>query len=66
MFKGHGPAQTLVKHSIRALIISYTVLGAPYYDYNGPQNPILIIKAPILQQLFAGWAIGEGDWSLLA
>ena len=35
----------------RGLKITYTILGLPYYSYsiyNGPQNPILIIKAPIL------------------
>ena len=32
-----------------ALIITYTILGVPYYlQYNGPQNPILTIEAPIL------------------
>ena len=32
-----------------ALISTYTILGPPSYNYNnGPQNPILIIKAPIL------------------
>ena len=25
-----------------------TILGAPYENYHGHQNPILIIKAPIL------------------
>ena len=29
--------------NIGALIIAYTILGAPY-NYNGPQNPILILK----------------------
>ena len=34
-------------------IITYTILGAPYYKYsifclNIPPNPILIIKAPIV------------------
>ena len=28
-----------------ALIVTYTILGVPYYEYNGPQNPILFIKA---------------------
>ena len=31
-------------HTIEALRITYTILGAPYYNYgNGPQNPILIV-----------------------
>ena len=38
---------SLFKPNIRALIITYTILGVPYYTYNVPQNPILIIKAPI-------------------
>ena len=36
---------------IGALIITYTILGAPYSNqsnYNVPQNPILVIKAPVL------------------
>ena len=37
-------------HTIGAQIITYTILGFPYYNYKyiGPQNPILIIKAPRL------------------
>ena len=33
-------------------MITNTILGVPdyKYSYNGPQNPILIIKAPILQR----------------
>ena len=31
--------------NIGALIITYTTLGAPYYNVNGPQNPVLIIQA---------------------
>ena len=33
-----------------ALIISYTILGVPFYSYsyNGPPIPILIIRARIL------------------
>ena len=40
-----------LEHNILALIITYTILGVPYYDYSilGPQNSILIIKAPILR-----------------
>ena len=37
--------------SIAALIIAYTISEVPYYGYskyNGPQNPIPLIKAPIL------------------
>ena len=30
------------------LMITYTILVVPYYEYSlmGPQNPILIVKAP--------------------
>ena len=37
--------------TIGASIITYIILGVPYYKYSimGPQNPILIIKAPILE-----------------
>ena len=33
-----------------ALIITYTILGVPYYNCSimGPKNPILIIEAPIV------------------
>ena len=33
-----------------ALIITYIILGVPYYKYSimGPKTPILIIKAPTL------------------
>ena len=36
--------------TIGALIITYTILGPPSYNYSimGPKTPILIIKAPIL------------------
>ena len=37
--------------TIGALFITYCILGAPYYNYsyyNGHQNPILIMKAPIV------------------
>ena len=32
----------------------YTILGAPYHNYTimGPQNRILIVKAPILHDLW--------------
>ena len=33
--------------NLGALIITYTILGVPYYG-NWTQNPILIIKATIL------------------
>ena len=35
-------------HTIGPQIITYTILGFPYYNYKyiGPPNPILIIKAP--------------------
>ena len=36
--------------TIGAEIITNTIVGVPYYDYSHystPQNPILIIKAPI-------------------
>ena len=33
--------------NIGVLIITYTILGVPNYGY-GPQDPVLIIKAPIL------------------
>ena len=36
-------------------MIAYTLLGVPYYNssiVNGAQNPILIIKAPILSNRF--------------
>ena len=39
-------------YNIGAEIVTDTIVGVPYYDYsiiNGPQNPILSIKAPILQ-----------------
>ena len=33
--------------------ISHTIFGVPHYDYSilGPKNPILFIKAPILNIL---------------
>ena len=37
--------------SIGVAIITYTILVVPYYSYstnNGPQDPILIVKAPVL------------------
>ena len=36
-----------------ALRITYTILGVPYYNYgiNGPQRPVLIIKAPVVGRL---------------
>ena len=36
--------------NIEALIITSAILGVPYYSYSimGPQNPILIIKAPYI------------------
>ena len=39
------------KATIGVLIITYTILGVPYYNsyiVYWPQNPILIIKAPVL------------------
>ena len=38
------------KDEYRGLNIANTILGVPYYDYGytGPQNPILIMKAPVL------------------
>ena len=41
---------SLSPFSIGALIITNAILGAPCYNHSrmGPQNPILIIKAPIL------------------
>ena len=35
------------------LIITNTVLGVPCYTYNGPQNTILILEAPISILLLA-------------
>ena len=48
-----GPRRNF-KHPLslekRALIITYTTLGVPYYKYSiiYPQSPSLIIKAPLL------------------
>ena len=38
------------EHNLGFLIITYICWGAPYSNYRitGPQNPILIIKAPTL------------------
>ena len=43
----------LVRPNIGALIITYTIVGAPYYNYSiiYPPNPILIVMAPILPGL---------------
>ena len=43
-----------IKAEYRALIITCIILGVPDYKYrqgNGPQNPILIVKAPTLEKL---------------
>ena len=50
-----APRKTVEQKSInsaRALITSIGFWGVPYYHYSiiYPQNPILITKAPILQQ----------------
>ena len=39
--------------NVGASIITNTILRAPYYNYrkNRPQNPILIIKAPIVSAM---------------
>ena len=34
-----------------SIIVTFTILEVPYYNYNIPQNRILIIKAPILEEL---------------
>ena len=48
-------------HNIGALIVTYTILGVPYLfneRKNGPQNPILIIKAAIVPRLRI-WTVSE-------
>ena len=42
-------ASKLVGATTPLRIVTYTIFGVPYYNYSimGPQNPILIIKAPI-------------------
>ena len=34
---------------MEAAIITYAILGGPYYNDRLPSNPILIIKAPMLR-----------------
>ena len=49
---GPNPRRAFSNIGARALMITYAVLGVPYIItiwYNGHQDPILIIKAPILQ-----------------
>ena len=60
--------------NIGALIITYTIFGASWLqlEYNGHQNPILIIKAPKLgfESIGLGskghiWDLGSGSaWRL--
>ena len=40
---GHG-----FGFNIGTLMITYTILGVPYYTHNGLQHPILIIKVPLV------------------
>ena len=50
--------------TIGASIITYIILGVPHYNYSimGPQNPILIIKAPILE---VGGGLSPRIWEFL-
>ena len=56
--------ETLIAHQqppdIGALIITYIILGVPYYKYIllGPHKPILIIKAPMVTLPSTSWASG--------
>ena len=36
-------------------MITYTIVGVPYCIINGPQNPMLIIKAPIILGLLVSY-----------
>ena len=40
------------KEYFRGLVITYTILGVPYYNYSimGPKNPFLISKAAMLRR----------------
>ena len=46
----HQVSAPLVRHDRGLFIITYPILGIPYYDCgsNGPQNSILNIKAPLV------------------
>ena len=46
------------RRNIGASVITYTHLGGGGVPYNGPQNPILIIKAPIIG-LWAQGSLGS-------
>ena len=60
--------QTPEACNIGALILTYIILADPCYNYikkyNGPQNPILIVKAPILQWPRSVFSKQEAFWEL--
>ena len=57
------------QYIIGALMITYTILGFPYYGekYNAPQNPVLIIKAPTASgpAMLRGAISEPGEWEVI-